>query len=110
MALQLTKEKARVFRGRVGKTVRLGISVAKNSEGEPASIISVTYNGATVKKAPFEFTTAAGDHGLVVVYVSTPNTRVSIDELDTADPSNTQPLALSFFDPSDPAEVILIRA
>lgn len=110
MSLKLTKEDTRVFRGKAGQTVRLGISVAKASGGAPASIVAITYSGNTVTQAPFDFTIAAGDHGLVVVYISTSGTRVSIDEVDNADSSNAQSLARSFFDPSDPAEVILIRS
>lgn len=110
MALKLTKADTRVFAGKAGDKVRLDASVAKAADGAPATILAITYNGVTVTKAPFEFTIAKGDVGMVVVYVSVPGTRVSIDEADAADPGSRQSLARQFFDPADPAAVIVIRA
>lgn len=107
MALKLTKVDTRVFKGKVGDTVLLGASAAKAAGGAPATILAITYNGITVKAPPFRFTIAAGDLGLVVVYVSTPGTQVNIDEVDAA---NRQSLAKPFFDPTKPAVVILIQA
>ena len=109
MALQLTKQATRVFSGVKGAECRLGISVAKVAAGVLANIISVTYNGVTVQAAPFKFKVAAGDHGLVVVYVTTPGTRVMIEEVDAVSTANRQSLAQPFFDPADPSVVILIQ-
>ena len=109
MALKLTKQDTRVFAGVKGAECLLGISVAKVAAGAPADIVSITYNGITTNAAPFKFKVASGDHGLVVVYVSTPGTRVTIEEVDTASATNKQPLAHPFFDPSNPSVVILIQ-
>ena len=110
MALQLTKTATRFFSGTKGAVVLLGISVAKVAAGVPADIVAVTYNGITISQAPFKITLAAGNHGLVVVYVTTPGTKVIIEEVDTADPNNRQPLAQTFFDPTDPSVIVLIQA
>jgi len=110
MALKLKKVDTRAFKGKAGDTVLLDASVAKVAEGEPVTLLAITYNGETVKEPPFEFKVAKGDHGLVVVYVSTPGTQVLIEEADAANPTNRQTLAKQFFDPADPAAVILIQA
>lgn len=110
MALKLKKVDTRVFRGNPGDTVRLDASVAKVAGDTPASIAAITYNGVTVKSAPFEFKVVAGDNGVVVVFVSKPGTQVFINEVDTADPGERQTLAKSFYDPGDPSVVILIKA
>ena len=73
----------RVFSGKAGDQVLLGISVATTSAGTPANIVSVTYNQKTViAPGPFKITLASGDHGIVVVSISQPDTRISIDEVD----------------------------
>ena len=109
MALQLTKVATRLFSGASGAVVNVGISVAMVSAGTPADIVSVTYNGQTTSAPPFRITLASGDHGLVVVYVTTPGTKVSLDEIDAAKPANTQSLAKTFFDATDPSVIILIQ-
>jgi len=107
MALQLTKNAASDFSGTKGKPVLLGITAAAPIA---ANILSVNYNGTTLTAAPFQITLGNGNHGLVVVYIaSTEGAPVSIQEIDLANPANTQALANPHFHKSDPSEVILLR-
>ena len=107
MPLQLTRNAARDFSGKNGVQVLLDIAT---KGAAAANILSTNYNGVTQSTPPFRITLGKGDHGLVVVFIaSVEGTQVSIQEIDTADPTNTQVLAKSFFHKSDPSAVILIR-
>jgi len=106
MALQLTRNAARDFSGKAGKEVLLGITAAG---GAPASILVTNYNEVAQNAAPFKIKLGKGDHGLVVVFASTEGTKVSIQEVDIANPATTQVLAQTTFHKADPSVTILIR-
>jgi hypothetical protein len=107
VALQLTKNAARDFSGTEGTPVLLGITTPAPAV---ANILSTNYNGTTQTAEPFRITLGKGDHGLVVVFLaSVEGAQISIQEIDTADPQNTQVLAETVFHKSDPSAVILIR-
>ena len=107
MALQLTRNDARDFSGKAGKTATLGITGAG---GVKADILATHYNGATQTTSPFQITLAKGDIGLVVVFVAAQEgAQVFVQEVDAADATNTQNLAQPFFHKSLPNVTILIR-
>lgn len=107
MALQLTKKAARDFTGSAGKKVTLDI---KGAGGVKADILATHYNGVTQAASPFQITLANGDIGLVVVFVAAQEgAQVFVQEVDSANPSNTQTLAQPFFHKALPNVTILIR-
>ncbi len=107
MALQLTKNAARDFSGKAGKKVLLGI---RGANGVKADILATHYNGDTQSAPPFQITLGKGDNGLVVVFAAAQEgAQVFVQEVDSADPNNTQVLAQPFFHASLPNVTILIR-
>ena len=107
MALQLTKNNALDFSGKVDAPVTLGISGAN---GVKADILATHYNGITQTAPPFQIKLATGENGLVVVFAAAQEgAQVSIQEVDAADPTITQTLAQPFFHKSIPNITILIR-